>query len=290
MLNTTAHSQAPIAAVLFDLSGTTLDEGYIRHGVAAVADEIARSWDLDPSAVSRNFMPAFRSVTESYGSLPYYRMSDVVCDTLAQIIGEGGSAVRKRRLLELEELMWSAAIEQSTPADGAVETLTRLHHAGIRTGIVSYADIPVFRALLERTGLAGLCDVEICSEQARSCKPHPTIFLRALAEVGTAPRHSMFVGDAVDADIVGGNRVGMRTALVTGREFTLDTKRDDPEAQPTYLITHLTDIVGLVELNPFASPNLGCADGAHGDPNVQLREGGVRTAGGRGGRGTARVR
>jgi HAD superfamily hydrolase (TIGR01509 family) len=277
MINTTVHSKAAIAAVLFDLSGTTLDEGYIRHGVAAVAEEIARSWSLDASTVCRNFMPVFRSVTESYGSLPYYRMSDVVCDALAQIITEGGGAAKKRRLLELEELMWSAAIQRSRPADGAIETLTRLRQAGIRTGIVSYADIQVFRALLERTGLAGLCDVELCSEQARSCKPHPSIFLRALAEVGTAPRHSMFVGDAVDADIVGGNRVGMRTALLTGRELTLDTKRDDPEAQPTYLVTHLTEILELVERNRFASPHLGCADEPHLDPNAQALLGPPRT-------------
>ena len=51
--------------------------------------------------------------------------------------------------------MWSAAIERSTPADGAVETLTRLRQAGIRTGIVSYADTSVFRGLLDAHGTGG---------------------------------------------------------------------------------------------------------------------------------------
>jgi HAD superfamily hydrolase (TIGR01509 family) len=249
MTNTAVHAEPPIEAVLFDLSGTTLDEGYIRHGVAMVAHEISRSWDLDPFTVQSAFMPTFRSVTECFGTLPYYRMSDVVCDTLAQIVTDGGGVASRRRLLELEELMWCAAIERSTPADGAVDTLSRLRRAGIRTGIVSYADTPVFRGLLEHTGLAGLCDVELCSEQARSCKPHPTIFLKALAEVGTAPRHAMFVGDSIGADIVGGNRVGMRTVLLRGREFTQDTNRTDPEAQPTHCITHLVDTLGLITTN-----------------------------------------
>jgi HAD superfamily hydrolase (TIGR01509 family) len=191
-------------------------------------------------------MPTFRSVTECFGTLPYYRMSDVVCDTLAKIVADGGGAASRRRLLELEERLWSAAIERSTPADGAVDTLLRLRQAGIRTGIVSYADTAVFRGLLNHTGLAGLSDVELCSEQAQSCKPHPTIFLRALAEVGTAPRHAMFVGDSISADIVGGNRVGMRTVLVTGRQFSVDTNRSDPEAEPTHRITHLTETLGLV--------------------------------------------
>ena len=165
-----------------------------------------------------------------------------MCDTLAQS-SPGGAA--RRRLLTSNNL-WSAAIEQSAPADGAVDTLIRLRQSGIRTGIVSYADTSVFRGLLEHTGLAGLCDVELCSEQARSCKPHPTIFLKALAEVGTAPGHAMFVGDSIDADIIGGNRVGMRTVLLTGREYTLNTNRSDTDAEPTYRITHLTDTLGLV--------------------------------------------
>ena len=249
MTNNAVHAEPPIEAALFDLSGTTLDEGYIRHGVAAVADEISRSWDLDPSAVESAFMPAFRSVSECFGSLPYYRMSDVVCDTLAKIITDGGGAASRRRLLDLEQLMWSAAIEHSTPAEGAIDTLSRLRRAGIRTGIVSYADTPVFRGLLEHTGLAGLCDVELCSEQARSCKPHPTIFLKALAAVGTAPRQAMFVGDSVGADIVGGNRVGMRTVLLRGREFTQHTNQTDREAQPTHCITHLVDTLGLITTN-----------------------------------------
>ena len=46
-------------------------------------------------------MPTFRSVSECFGSLSYYRMSDVVCDTLAQIVTDGGGAASRRRLLEL---------------------------------------------------------------------------------------------------------------------------------------------------------------------------------------------
>jgi FMN phosphatase YigB (HAD superfamily) len=56
----------------------------------------------------------------------------------------------------------------------------------------------------------------------------------------------MFVGDSIGTDIVGGNRVGMQTALLTGRQFTLDTKRSDPEAHPTHRITHLTEVLELV--------------------------------------------
>jgi hypothetical protein len=42
-MHDTAHRSAfPIHAVLFELSGTTLDESYLRHAMATVADEISR--------------------------------------------------------------------------------------------------------------------------------------------------------------------------------------------------------------------------------------------------------
>ena len=122
-----------------------------------------------------------------------------------QLIVSCGHSPTRNELIHLEQLFWTAAVPTATPADGAIETLTWLRDAGIRTGIVSYADIPVFEALLKLTGLAGLTDVEICSEVARSCKPHPEIFHRALRVIGVDPPDAMFIGDDTDTDIVGGN-------------------------------------------------------------------------------------
>ena len=82
---------------------------------------------------------------------------------------------------------------------------------------------------------------------ARSCKPHPAIFHQALRSVGVDPSDAMFVGDTVDTDIVGGNRIGMRTALLSAREFTLgDGSNDDPETQPDHHINSLLDVVDIV--------------------------------------------
>jgi FMN phosphatase YigB (HAD superfamily) len=109
----------------------------------------------------------------------------------------------------------------------------------------------VFEALLKVTGLAGLTDAEVCSEVARSCKPHPEIFHYALRKIGVDASDAMFVGDDVDTDIVGGNRVGMRTALLSGRQFTIGNgSNGDPEARPDRHIHRLLDVVDLVIGNP----------------------------------------
>ena len=166
-------------------------------------------------------MVAFRAVSQECADQPFYLMRDVICRALERLIVSSGHSPTRNELLHLEQLFWTAAIPTATPTDGAIETLTRLRDVGIRTGIVSYADITVFEALLKLTGLAGSTDVEVCSEMARSCKPHPEIFHQALCSVGVDPTEAMFVGDTVDTDIVGGNRVGMRTALLSAGEFTL---------------------------------------------------------------------
>lgn len=240
------NNDSPIHAVLFDLSGTTLDEGYIRHGLAAVASEIGARWSIDPAASLTRFMPIMQEVSAEYAPRAYYRMSDVVCELFARLIAEFGCAASQHEMLELEQCMWAAAIPKAAAADGAIETLMLLRDAGIRTGIVSYADTRVFRGLLNQTGLAGLTDVELCSEEAESCKPHPRIFLQALAAIDTAPANALFVGDSIEADIIGANRVGMRTALLSGREFNLTTApMTEPEAQPTHRITNLIEVANI---------------------------------------------
>jgi hypothetical protein len=57
----------------------------------------------------------------------------------------------------------------------------------------------------------------------------------------------MFVGDSVETDIVGGNRIGMRIDLLSAREFTFgDDSNDDPETQPDHHINRLLDVVDIV--------------------------------------------
>ena len=217
------HNDPPVHAVLFDLSGTTLDEDYLRHGLAVAASEIAARWSIDPAASLARFMPIMQEVSAEYAPRAYYLMSDVVCELFVRVVAEFGYAASHDETLELEQCMWAAAIPSAAAADGAIETLMLLRDAGIRTGIVSYADTRVFRGLLNQSGLVGLTDVELCSEEAESCKPHPSIFRQALAAIDTAPANTLFVGDSIEADIIGANRVGMRTALLSGREFNLAT-------------------------------------------------------------------
>jgi len=241
---------ASVRAVLFDLSGTLLDERYLHHGLEHLAAALHQRWEIDPTVTRTRFMMAFRAVSHEYADQAFYLMRDVICRALEQLIVSCGHSPTRNELIHLEQLLWTAAIPTATPTDGAIEVLTRLRNAGIRTGIVSYADIPVFEALLKLTGLAGTTDVEICSEVARSCKPHPEIFHKALRSINVDPSDAMFVGDDADTDIVGGNRIGMRTALLSTRQFTVgDGSTNGPETQPDHHLDGLHDVINIVMSN-----------------------------------------
>src|SRR5262249_23963883 len=196
-------------------------------------------------------MAAFRAVSQERVDQPFYLMRDVMCGAFDRFISNCGHSVTPAELGDLENQFWLTAIPTAVTADGAIETLSQLREAGILTGIVSYADTQVFDGLLRHTGLAGLTDVEVCSEMARSCKPHPAIFAQALHALDTDPSGPMFVGDTVETDIVGASRLGMRTALLSAGEFTLGAgPGDHPETQPDYHLNHLLDVVDIVFGNP----------------------------------------
>jgi HAD superfamily hydrolase (TIGR01459 family) len=63
-------------------------------------------------------------------------------------------------------------------------------------------------------------------------KPHPDLFEEAIRRVGS--RHVLMVGDQLETDILGANRIGIDSALVpggiTGNRFALT------DARPTYVL------------------------------------------------------
>jgi putative hydrolase of the HAD superfamily len=54
-------------------------------------------------------------------------------------------------------------------------------------------------------------DVAVFSSEVGLRKPHPTIFLRALEQLGVEPARALFVGDRLYEDVLGAGRLGMTT-------------------------------------------------------------------------------
>jgi FMN phosphatase YigB (HAD superfamily) len=247
-------------AVLFDLSGTTIDDDYIRIGYAAVAQEMHRTWGIDEAVSAASIHPELRDQLIEWAHRPYFPMIDSMIAAFHTVVIAAGQRATDQQLRGLHATFWKYAIPAATITPGTFETLGRLRSACVRTGILSFADSEPFRALLEHTGLAGLTDVELCSQEAVSCKPDPKIFRDALAILGVAPERSLFVGDSIEADIVGANRVGMATVLLTNRPYAITAPNErrsldrHHDRHPTYRITTITQAADLALRGSAARP------------------------------------
>ncbi len=114
-----------------------------------------------------------------------------------------------------------------------LEPLTRalledVQEAGIPAAIVTNGGSAMQSRKVDSSGLRGLVDAVIISEEQGVAKPDPRIFEQAIAKIGGMAADSLFVGDNPEADILGAKGVGMRAAwLRRGREWRYDDQRPD---------------------------------------------------------------
>lgn len=239
-----------IDAVLFDLHNTTMDGTYAAAGIAHVAPIVAERWGIAVDHVDDAFRTGLHAAMATYHHRDFYLMSDVFATAFRHIAASVGADPDREELDDIVDRMWAANIPAARPADGAIETLDALRESGRRVGVVSWADDAVFDELIEQLDFRAHIDVAVCSETARSCKPHPGIFRHALNAIDATPERSMFVGDSIDQDIVGGNRLGMTTVHMAATKYATDIGAfgEDPETVPDHRIDNLREILGLLDL------------------------------------------
>jgi len=123
--------------------------------------------------------------------------------------GRGAAADAAAREIYAE---WAACHHFALYPDVA-DTLHALRHGGIRIGLVSNSHrcLASFQTHFE---LQGLITATVSSSEHGLMKPHPSIFMAALALMDVDAADALMVGDSVRHDVEGALRVGMRAALV----------------------------------------------------------------------------
>jgi putative hydrolase of the HAD superfamily len=122
--------------------------------------------------------------------------------------------------------------------DDVAETLERLRDAGIRTGLISNGprSLESFRTHFH---LEGLITVTVSSLDHGYMKPHPSIFLAALAAMQVSATEAVMVGDSLVHDVFGARQVGMRAVL-------LARGGQEPPDAAVPVIRTLRDLPGLL--------------------------------------------
>jgi HAD superfamily hydrolase (TIGR01549 family) len=147
-----------------------------------------------------------------------------------------------RLFLRAAHDVWSSYYQLAASTHALLEALRA---RGLKLGLVSNTASPLWllEPVLEKQGLVERLDAIVLSAEVGKRKPHPAIFERALDELGVEAGDALFVGDRVEADVLGASRVGMTT--VQAFWFRAD---DGPAGiEPDYEAFTQMDVLNVVD-------------------------------------------
>jgi len=137
--------------------------------------------------------------------------------------------------------LWEATLEKLPFLDEVLRELkSRGYELGIITNTVVSREEHV-RMALRRIDLEKYFDVIVTSVDVGFNKPDERIFLKALKAVNVKPEEAVMVGNRIAADILGGNKIGMKTILYKWNE-RYSNEITTPEEQPTRIINSLKEL------------------------------------------------
>lgn len=211
-------------AVIFDFGGTLFTYEQMMNARSGRARLLA-GWlglpedNLEPVVMA--IRGGMAKSAEKHFSRSYYLHRDMFEDG-GRFAAEALGRTMDEGLVQQWGTLFLQGLGTITPRRGMRETLVALRDRGLHVGSASNADVSQFEAMVEALDVRDLFHSFLCSEEAESCKPDRRIYEIALERAGCRPEEAIFVGDTPDHDIVGADRVGMRTLLIeetTGLAF-----------------------------------------------------------------------
>lgn len=126
----------------------------------------------------------------------------------------------------------------------AGDSLRKLKAQNLRLGAISNgSDHENALELLRKAKLEVFFDGVLTSALHGRRKPEPSVFQLAMRVLGVDPDQAVMIGDNYEADILGANRVGMRTIWITRR---VNTRRQVLTVKPDATVRSLRQIPALL--------------------------------------------
>jgi putative hydrolase of the HAD superfamily len=234
-----------IRAVLFDFGGTLFDYETVAPGERESIVALAR-WagaNEDANEILRVYRGALKRVFYDYLPRSYYLHRDMFRDALLGMAESLQIVLTDEQFARYRALQWERRTRDFVLREGVLETLEALRVRGLHLGIVSNIDDDQLGHMLELSQIEPHFHSVLSSEYAQSCKPDPGIFSEALRRAECAPHEALFVGDSLQQDIAGANRLGLRSVLIWS-----DPEREPAigEHQPKHVIRKIPELLELI--------------------------------------------
>lgn len=130
----------------------------------------------------------------------------------------------------------------------ALPMLQALRQKGYQIGLVSNAtDDDDVQALIDQHQFRPYFDYIISSAVAGVRKPHSLIFQMALQHLEADPAHTAMVGDYLELDILGANRLGMGSVWINRRADLLNAEKYLATIHPGRTISTLSELPAVLD-------------------------------------------
>lgn len=245
-----ASSRSPreFEAAFFDLGGTLYSYQIPGLSLRHVLQQAARRLGIDSSRQELRdaYLVASRAAALEFGPRPYYLHRELFEDTYRRFAEALGAKPEPELLRWCCEQQRERALENFELRPDCIETIETLRGAGLHVSIVSNIDDDYLGPMVERAGLDQVLDAWTSSEEAGSCKPDPGIFHRALDKAGCSAGAVLFIGDSLEADITGGNALGMTTVLI--QEIGSAAPPASTLQKPHHIIENLSEVLRIAHV------------------------------------------
>ncbi|MHA1506083.1 MAG: HAD family hydrolase [Candidatus Asgardarchaeia archaeon] len=245
-----------IKAVFFDFFRTIFDYSRDYERLSTIFRKIFLKYGITPKGKIKDddlreiIDSVFRKAREieesSIEQLPYHKM---IKGAFKEVFG-----------LELNDSDVYAIIDVTSkyskfhPITDLKNMLQRIKDRGIYVGLISNTAVDWPIKVLKRYKIFHLFDVVLLSSEFGVRKPHPKIFFAALNKLGVSPEESIFVGDSIENDIVGANKVGMWTVWLRRGEYRALNELDSTYVKPDFIINNLDEIFDVIDEINFKRP------------------------------------
>ena len=193
-------SGKPVKALLFDLDGTLVDSA---PDIATAINTVLTSQGLealDVSVVRSLIGEGIRRLTEKAFAVRGVALSgDALDSNTASFAANYATCIA----------------DQTVPFLGVVESLQHFKEAGFKLAVVSNKAQHLTEHLMSQIGLVKFFDHIQGAVSSLAPKPAPDMLLATLAQLGTAPQESLFIGDS-SIDLAAGNAAGLPVVLLEG--------------------------------------------------------------------------
>jgi putative hydrolase of the HAD superfamily len=129
------------------------------------------------------------------------------------------------------------------------EVLAELKKRGYKLGIISNTVTSReehIRIALRKIDVEKYFDVILTSVDVGHEKPDERIFMTALRALKVKPHEAIMVGNRIGTDVVGGNRLGMKTVLLKWNK-RYNERITSNEEKPAHTIKSLRELLRVLE-------------------------------------------